>query len=316
MEKKKYNLRSARAETVQIPIQVQLSDDSEFLNLLGNTSVAQQDSDASSNSDSDLDLSAVVAGSDSDDVSTQGRSFDRLQSENPSTSAAVSDQALVNQQILAQLSVIGIRLHKLEQEKLVKKSKHSKTAGRSTRGKNKSTTVKTSHTHGHSTGTLATKSTSTGMETLNLPTLANLKTNASIQQLVEDRIKELQQISKTGTDPKLKSQRGGQVEVLVKNCIKWPHEYVLAGNNKERVTYNQLTMGQWVAGFCRTMRDESDKNCKEAMLNYLISLLDDDFSWSAAKACHAVLLCRTEQGEIKDFTQTEAIDRVRRAHAQ
>ena len=145
-----------------------------------------------------------------------------------------------------------------------------------------------------------------------------MKTNASIQQLVEDRIKELQQINKTGTDPKLKSQRGGQVEVLVKNRIKWPHEYVLAGNNKERVTYDQLTMGQWVAGFCRTMRDESDKNCKEAMLNYLISLLDDanDFSLSAAKACHAVLLCRMGQGEIKDFTQNEAIDRVRRAHAQ
>ena len=50
-------------------------------------------------------------------------------------------------------------------------------------------------------------------------------------------------------------------------------------------------MGQWVAGFCRTMGDELDKNCKEAMLSYLISLLDDanDFSWSVAKACHAVL---------------------------
>ena len=165
---------------------------------------------------------------------------------------------------------------------------------------------------------MTTPSTGTGTETLNLPTLENLKKNVSIQQLVEDRIKELLQISKTGTDPKLKSQRGGQVEVLVKNRIKWPHEYVLAGSNKERVTYDQLTMGQWVAGFCRTMRDESHKNCKEAMLSYLISLLDDanDFSWSAAKVCHAVLLCRMEHGEIKDFTQTEAIDRVRRAHAQ
>ena len=318
MEKKKYNLRSARTETVQIPIQVQLSDDSDFLNLLGKTSVAQQDSDVSSNSDSDLDLSAVVGGSDSDDVSTQGRSFDRLQAENPSTSAAVSDQTLVNQQILAQLSAIGTRLEKLEQDKVNKKSKQVKTVSRGARGKTKSTTAKSPYTHVHSTGTLTTPSTGTGTETLNLPTLENLKKNVSIQQLVEDRIKELQPISKTGTDPKLKSQRGGQVEVLVKNRIKWPHEYILAGSNKERVTYDQLTMGQWVAGFCRTMRDESDKNCKEAMLIYLISLLDDanDFSWSAAKACHAVLLCRMEQGEIKDFTQTEAIDRVRRAHAQ
>ena len=209
MEKKKYNLRSARTETVQIPIQVQLSDDSDFLNLLGNTSVAQQDSDVSSNSDSDLDLSAVVGGSDRDDVSTQGRSFDRLQAENPSTSAAVSDQTLVNQQILAQLSAIGTRLEKLEQDKVNKKSKQVKTVSRGARGKNKSSTAKSPYTHVHSTGTLTTPSTGTGTETLNLPTLENLKKNVCIQQLVEDRIKELQQISKTGTDSKLKSQRGG-----------------------------------------------------------------------------------------------------------
>ena len=69
---------------------------------------------------------------------------------------------------------------------------------------------------------------------------------------------------------------------------------MLAGNSKERVTYDQLTMGQWMAGFCRTVRIESDKNYKEAMLNYLISLLDyvNDFSWSAAKACYTVLVCR------------------------
>ena len=54
------------------------------------------------------------------------------------------------------------------------------------------------------------------------------------------------------------------------------------------------------------------------LLDYLISLLDDcnDFSWSSAKASHAVLLCGMEQGEIKDFTETDKIDRVRRAHVQ
>ena len=54
------------------------------------------------------------------------------------------------------------------------------------------------------------------------------------------------------------------------------------------------------------------------MLDYLISLLEDaqDFSWDAAKASHAVLLCRMEQGEIEDFQQVEKIDRVRRANAQ
>ena len=98
---------------------------------------------------------------------------------------------------------------------------------------------------------------------------------------------------------KIKSQHGGQVEVFVKHRAKWPYKYVLAGNNKERVTYDQLTIGQWMAGFCRVMREESNINSKETMLGYLISLLDDinDFSWASAKASHVVLLCRMEQGD-------------------
>ena len=73
-----------------------------------------------------------------------------------------------------------------------------------------------------------------------------------------------------------------------------------------------------MAGFCRTMREEQNSKNKEAMLDYLIALLDDsnDFSWAAAKASHAVLLYRMEQGEIIDYTQTDLVDRVRRAHAQ
>ena len=54
------------------------------------------------------------------------------------------------------------------------------------------------------------------------------------------------------------------------------------------------------------------------MLDYMISLFDDanDFSWDAAKASHTVLLCRMEQGKVKDYSQTETIDRIRRAKAQ
>ena len=38
--------------------------------------------------------------------------------------------------------------------------------------------------------------------------------------------------------------------------------------------------------------------------------------WTAAKASYVVLLCRMEQGEISEYTQTDLVDRVRRAHAQ
>ena len=54
------------------------------------------------------------------------------------------------------------------------------------------------------------------------------------------------------------------------------------------------------------------------MSDYLIALLDDsnDFSWQAAKASHAVLLCCMEQGEVSGWSDTEKIDRIRRANAQ
>ena len=50
------------------------------------------------------------------------------------------------------------------------------------------------------------------------------------------------------------------------------------------------------------------------MLVYLIELLDDsnDFSWQAAKASHAVLLCRIEQGELNSWSDMEKIDWISR----
>ena len=42
--------------------------------------------------------------------------------------------------------------------------------------------------------------------------------------------------------------------------VKWPHEFVLEGITKDRVAYNQLNITQWIAGFCKIMREE---NCQE-----------------------------------------------------
>ena len=54
------------------------------------------------------------------------------------------------------------------------------------------------------------------------------------------------------------------------------------------------------------------------MLDYLIALLDDSnyFSWQAAKASHAVLLCRMEQGEVTGWSDTEKINQIKCANAQ
>ena len=95
--------------------------------------------------------------------------------------------------------------------------------------------------------------------------------------------------------------------MLVPNHVKWCHEYILSGHSKERISYDNLSVTQWVAGFGCIMREEQNSEIKNSMLDYLISLFDDanDFSWDAAKASQAVLLCRMEQGEIKSYTEVE-----------
>ena len=126
-----------------------------------------------------------------------------------------------------------------------------------------------------------------------LPQLHTIRQDLLIQAQIENRLKELAEAEKSGTQ-KQKSLLGGPVQVLVPNKVKWPHEYVLSGSHKERVSYDQLSIIQWVTGFCRIMHDEQDQTSKNSMLDYLIALFDDanDFSWDAAKASHAVLLCR------------------------
>ena len=150
-----------------------------------------------------------------------------------------------------------------------------------------------------------------------VPPPDRLRHELNIQEQVQERLRQLAENAIPGK-PKIKSQRGGSVEVFVPHRVKWPHEFILAGQNKDRVTYNQLSPIQWMAGFCRTIREESDMVVKEHMLDYVINILDDatDFSWASAKASHVVLLCRMEQGEIAGWHETEKIDRVRRAHAQ
>ena len=65
------------------------------------------------------------------------------------------------------------------------------------------------------------------------------------------------------------------------------------------------------------MKEETCQITKDHMLDYLIALLDDsnEFSWQAAKASHAVLLCRMEQGEVTSSSQRDKIDHIRWANA-
>ena len=306
---RQYNLRSRKHESVTIPVEIQTCTDTEFLNTLLNTkqTVDTVDSESDIPSLSELDCSALVDMSDTSD-SNPNKMLDEDNSIETGSQQASSSgsnggnvQMLVNQQILSKLDQLGKRLDKLENTgckktsnpELIKTNKKTKTSSPNKKSSSKSASV-TSMPHPVTT-----------------PTLPNLVEH------VQQRLEELTRLNATGTDTKIKSQRGG-VDIFVKNRVRWPHEHVLSGSNKERISYDQLTVLQWVTGFCRTIKEEQNSKLKEHMLDYMVALLEDaqDFSWGAAKASHAVLLCRMEQGEIRDFSESEKIDRIRRANAQ
>ena len=77
----------------------------------------------------------------------------------------------------------------------------------------------------------------------------------------------------------------------------WPH-VLLGGASRQRLNYDQLSITHWVQGFCRNVLDEKCNKRREVMISYLSDIMEDatDFSWSSAKASHAVLLCEMERG--------------------
>ena len=147
-----------------------------------------------------------------------------------------------------------------------------------------------------------------------------LRNSEIIQRKVDARLRELEVINETSgmhLSTKLKSKRGGPVDVYLKHKVAWPHEAILGGTNRSRVTYDQLTLSQWVQGFCKNILDEKDEGKRERMVAYMADLMEDctDFTWSGAKAAHAVLCCEFERGTVT-WDDTAKIDRIRRAHAQ
>ena len=48
------------------------------------------------------------------------------------------------------------------------------------------------------------------------------------------------------SDFKNKSKRGGNVEVLVKRRVAWPQDAILGGLTKQRISYDQLSLTQFI----------------------------------------------------------------------
>ena len=131
------------------------------------------------------------------------------------------------------------------------------------------------------------------------PSLDVLK-SPQLQKRVDRRIRELTHSSHcSGTDVcgKFKSKTGGNVNVTVKTKVAWPHETVFGGASRQCINYDQLSLTQWVHGFCENILDEPSVSRRDAMVSYMGDLMEDasDFSWQGAKAANTVLLCEMER---------------------
>ena len=262
MNEGRYNLRSNRGEC-WIPIQLQLTSDADFLTSSGEGPSLSQSGQVGfanlSDSGSDVDIDALVDHADQN-LSSDSHVLDRVYNTDKGrapqamcSNQSSVDQNHINTQILALLSALGARLDSME----------------SSIKSGKKTNDKTGVAH---TGLKGVGLTSPPVQTVdNILPPSHLREGARIQEEVQNRLRHLADSVKPDMG-KIKSQRGGAVDVFVSHKVRWPHEFVLSGQNKDRITYNQLSPVQWMAGFCRSIREESDTKIREHMLDYVIDL--------------------------------------------
>ena len=51
--------------------------------------------------------------------------------------------------------------------------------------------------------------------------------------------------------------------------MAWPHDVILGGQNRTRVTYDQLSLTQFAQGFIKNVLEEKSEKIREKMLSYL-----------------------------------------------
>ena len=85
-----------------------------------------------------------------------------------------------------------------------------------------------------------------------VPPMSFLKGSKQIQKQVDQR---LQQLSAMTEKSIRKSQRGGSETVYVAKQVPWPQNKILAGSLKNRVSYDSLSVYQWVSGFSTIIRE-------------------------------------------------------------
>ena len=226
------------------------------------------------------------------------------------------DDENVQSRILEELKKMNVRLDVVEHQVAgtsgnSKQEKQDSKLSKSSKNKNSRRNV--------TSRTVYSESSESSSDDVEIPSLSELRVSNKVQKQIDKKIAQLGKVHREGNDQgeKIKSQRGGPVDVVVRHKVPWPHEHILGGPTRQRVTYDNLSLTQFVQGFVKNVLDEPNQKSRDKMLAYLGDLMEDatDFTWANAKAAHAVLLCEMERG-VLTWADTSRIERIRRAHAQ
>ena len=200
--KKQYNLRSNKGTSIPVPVELQVSDDTRFLNsILENSILSQQTQDDSSDSDHSVNLNSIDSAHSSDDneqvpcsSERSSRSFDKFHTEkDQSTSDSVTGnqtnrldiQSVINVQILTQPDNLGKRLEKIEGKKCKKTSDRSK--------------IKKSQKTTDTVMEISRLRVNPPQSSVSSTTIVSMRQDAILQAKVDERLQELSELAKTGT---------------------------------------------------------------------------------------------------------------------
>ena len=85
-----------------------------------------------------------------------------------------------------------------------------------------------------------------------------IRASSDVQRRADERIAQIERTSQSQGNSTPKIQKGGGGGVLVSKKVAWPQDTILGGSTKQRLTYDQLTITQFVQGL--TIADESCHN--------------------------------------------------------
>ena len=160
-----------------------------------------------------------------------------------------------------------------------------------------------------------------------IPSIQALRTTAVNQDLVQQRLQELNHLAlpqyqgnhlhfnlPQSCPPPVPNKTKGKKEKVE---VVWPQDCAFVGHLRARVSYEQLTQAQFVLGFLRSVQEEQDVHIKGNMIEYLTELFQNvcDHSWQAAKGAHLVVMTKMEEGLVT-WSDLKKVNKVRKTYVR